>query len=208
MPKTTETEKDEQSKTPEKTKKQKKEISKIMKNEYRKQRIDANLSVEGASDALSKSHYISDYQESIEPHTIRRLEAGERPATPLEVLAMEEVYNAPDLCHYYCSEQCPIGKKYNPKIEIKEFRQIVIEMVLMLNSLQEKKNRLMEIAINDAVDQNEETDFAEIQKKLNQMAILVDSLQYWAHNQEAEKKRKQGQDPTTKNRYRKTTKQK
>ena len=31
---------------------------------------------------------------------------------------MSKKYKQPDLCNYYCSQECPIGKQYVPEIQM------------------------------------------------------------------------------------------
>ena len=48
---------------------------------------------------------------------------------PEEVLIMADKYKSPELCNYYCSNQCPIGQQYVPEIKMKELPQIILETV-------------------------------------------------------------------------------
>lgn len=107
---------------------------------------------------------------------------------PEEVLAMAKGYKEPSICNYYCSKECAIGKQYVPEIPYKDLRQIVLEMMVSMNGLQGKQNRLMEISIDNMIDDDQIADFIEIQDKLEQISILVETLQLWSEEMLAEGK--------------------
>ena len=94
-------------------------------------------------------------------------------------MAMAECYKTPDLCNYYCSNECPIGKKYVPQVQSKELTQIVLEVLATLNSLDKDKERLIEISADGEVSEDEEKDFGYIKEQLDRISLAVDSLQLW-----------------------------
>ena len=93
---------------------------------------------------------------------------------------MSKKYKKPSLCNYYCSNQCPIGKEYVPEVEIKELAPIVLEMLASLNSVNSKKDRLIEITADGKIDNNEIDDFIYIQEELERISITVETLQLWS----------------------------
>ena len=86
------------------------------KNIYHKTREALQLTRETASELL----------ESISPERIEKIENERAPPHPDEVLLMAEKYRKPELCNYYCANQCPIGQQYVPEIKIKDLSQIVL----------------------------------------------------------------------------------
>ena len=97
-----------------------------------------------------------------------------------EVLAMAEKYRQPNLCNYYCANQCPIGQEYVPEIKIKDLSQIVLEMLASLNAMNKRKDRLIEITADDKISDDELEDFLYIQEELERISITVETLQLWA----------------------------
>lgn len=93
---------------------------------------------------------------------------------------MAEKYKQPDLCNYYCANQCPIGQQYVPEVKIKDLSQIVLEMLASLNTMQKKKERLIEITVDGQITGDELEDFIYIQKELEKISIAVETLQLWA----------------------------
>lgn len=61
----------------------------------------------------------SELLESIPPERIEKIENEKVIAHPEEILIMAEKYKAPHLCNYYCTNDCEIGERVIPKIEMK-----------------------------------------------------------------------------------------
>lgn len=140
------------------------------KNIYHTTREALKLSREAASELL----------ESIPPERIEKIENERSLPHPDEVLIMAEKYKQPSLCNYYCANQCPIGQQYVPEIKIKDLSQIVLEMLASLNSMNKKKERLIEITADGKISSDEMEDFIYIQEELERISITVETLQLWS----------------------------
>ena len=140
------------------------------KNIYHKTRESLQLTRESASELL----------ESITAERIEKIENERSLPHPDEVLIMSEKYKQPSLCNYYCANQCPIGQQYVPEVKIKDLSQIVIEMLASLNSMNKKKDRLIEITVDGKISEDEIEDFVVIQQELEKVSIAVETLQLWS----------------------------
>lgn len=140
------------------------------KNIYQTTREELELSREKASELL----------ERISPERIEKIENEKSMPYPDEVLTMSKKYRKPSLCNYYCSNQCPIGQEYVPEVKIKELSAIILEMLASLNSVNSKKERLIEITADGKIDVNEIDDFIYIQEELEKISITVETLQLWS----------------------------
>ena len=140
------------------------------KNIYQITREALELSREKASELL----------ETIPPERIEKIENEKSMPHPDEVLAMSKGYKKPSLCNHYCSTKCPIGKEYVPEVKVKELSSIVLEMLASLNSVNNKKDRLIEIAADGKIETDEIDDFIYIQEELEKISITVETLQLWA----------------------------
>ena len=140
------------------------------KNIYQTTREALRLTRETASELL----------ETIPPERIEKIENERSLPHPDEVLTMAEKYKQPDLCNYYCANQCPIGQEYVPEVKIKDLSQIVLEMLASLNSMNKRKDRLIEITADSMISDDELTDFIFIQQELERISITVETLQLWA----------------------------
>lgn len=139
------------------------------KNIFQTRREELGLSREKAEELL----------EIITSDRIEKIENGKSAAHPDEVMLMAEKYKMPQLCNYYCANECPIGKQYVPEIKAKELSQIVLEMLASLNSMNRKQERLIEITADGNIDKNEIMDFIKIQEELERISITVETLQLW-----------------------------
>ena len=148
------------------------------KNIYQLRREELGLSREKASEILG----------SVPPERIEKIESEKSFPHPDEIMAMAEGYKMPDLCNYYCANECPIGKQYVPEIKIKDLSKIVLEMLASLNSMKRKKERLIEISADGNIDDDEIQDFIKIQEELEKISITVETLQLWAEKMLAENK--------------------
>ena len=152
--------------------------SKKNKSIYQQRREELGLSREKASEVLA----------GIPPERIEKIENEKTFPHPEDILSMAEGYKMPDLCNYYCANECPIGKQYVPEIKIKDLSQIILEMLASLNSLQRKQERLIEITADGVIDNEEIKDFIAIQKELERISITVETLQLWSEKMLAEGK--------------------
>ncbi len=139
------------------------------KNIYQLSREALKLSREDASERLA----------GIDSDRIEKIESGKSPVHPDEVLQMSKAYKSPTLCNHYCSQECPIGMQYVPEVEIKELSSIVLEMLASLNSIDKRKERLIEITCDGKIDRDEIDDFIRIQQELEHISITVEVLQFW-----------------------------
>ena len=140
------------------------------KNIYHKTREALQLTREEASDLL----------ESISPERIEKIENERSLPHPDEVLVMADKYKQPNLCNYYCANQCPIGQQYVPEIKVKDLSQIVLEMLASLNSMTKQKERFIEITVDGKITGDELEDFIYIQEELERISIAVETLQLWS----------------------------
>lgn len=116
---------------------------------------------------------------TMSPERIEKIENQRAMPHPDEVLLMSDTYKQPDLCNYFCANQCPIGQQYVPQIQMKDLSQIVLETIASLNAVQKKKDRFIEITVDGKITEDELADFAAIQKELEKISIAVETLQLW-----------------------------
>ncbi len=139
------------------------------KNIYQLTREGLGLTREEASDLLV----------TMAPDRIEKIENERTLPHPDEVLLMSDKYKAPNLCNHYCANQCPIGAQYVPEVKVKDLSQIVLETLASLNSVQKKRDRLIEITVDGKVSDDELADFVQIQTELEKISIAVETLQLW-----------------------------
>ena len=145
------------------------------KNLYFLAREQAGFTREQASERIG---YISaDRIEKIENERIR--------PQPDDVLAMAVGYQDPYLCNLFCSQECPIGQKYTPKVEVKDISQLTLELMVGLTKMNLLKDRLMEIVVDGRITDEEKKDFLAIREQLEQMSIVVEAMKLWISQSES-----------------------
>ncbi len=149
---------------------------KANKNIYQLSREKQGLTREAASELMV---YISDDR-------IEKIESSKSLPHPEEIMTMADCYKNAALCNYYCSNECPIGMKYVPELELKELPSITLEVLNSLNQLQKKKDRMIEIAVDGKINPDEKKDFEEIMSELQRMAISANTLRLWLDQAAAE----------------------
>ncbi len=139
------------------------------KNIYVEARKQSNLTQAKASEAM----------QTISEDRLARLETDKITMTPNDVLEMANTYKRPDLCNYYCTHECPIGKNTLSEIKPQQLSNIILKMVASLNTIETEKNALIEITSDGQISENELKDFARIQMKLNEISSTVEALKLW-----------------------------
>ncbi len=153
---------------------------KANKSVYQLSREKAGLTREAAAEAMQ---YISEDR-------IEKVESGKLAAHPEEILTMSGCYRDPELPNYFCSHECPIGRKYVPEVRLQPISQITLEMLAALNVLEEKRNRLVEITVDGTIHEDEAEDFAMICEKMNGLAQCARALQMWLEKNEMSDRKK------------------
>ena len=117
--------------------------------------------------------------DTISVDRLERIENEKAIPNPSEVKEMAKKYKAIQLCNYYCTHQCEIGQEFIDEIKMKDLSQIVLETLASLNSISQKKDRLIEISVDGKITGDEIKDFIQIKKELERISMTVDSLKLW-----------------------------
>ena len=115
---------------------------------------------------------------------IEKIESGKLSAHPEEVMTMASVYKNVMLNNYYCSHECPIGQKYVPELKMKDISQVTLELLNGLNTLNKDKERFVEIMVDGEIESDEEPDFEEIRKNLDDISAAIRTLEIWLEHKE------------------------
>jgi hypothetical protein len=130
----------------------------------------------------------SELMKTISEDRIDKIERGVLLPKAEDILAMAKCYKRPDLCNYFCTHECQIGKENIAEVRMEDLSQIVLEAIAALNRLETEKNRFIEIAVDGEIYEDEYKDFARIQNELNNISMAVSSLQLWVDKTIAEGK--------------------
>lgn len=139
------------------------------KNIYQIYREECGLTREKASEQMV----------GISASKIEKIEYELQEPTPYDIIQMADCYKHPDLCNHFCSHNCMIGARYVPEIEISDLSDIILETIASLNEITPLTARLIQIARDGKISDDEIKDFALISKKLDEVSLAVNSLNLW-----------------------------
>ena len=139
------------------------------KNVYQLSRERRALSREAAS---AEMIYVS-------PDRIEKIESGRSAPHPDEVLSMEKCYRDPELSNYFCTHECPIGMKYEPEASLRELPHTAMELLSALGALEGEKDRLIAIAADATVSEDERPAFDAIREKLTRLETAIRAMRIW-----------------------------
>ncbi len=160
------------------------------KNIFFESREEAGLTRAQASELIG----------TISESRLEKMETGKTSIYPEDVVDMAAAYKKPELCNYYCTHECRIGKESVPEVKVSSLSEIVLGMLSALNSLDRQKERLIDITADGEITEDELPDFVRIQEQLDQIDLTVESLKVWMASTIAEGKidRKQLNDAISK----------
>ncbi len=111
--------------------------------------------------------------------TLADYELGNTKVVPVDkVMLMADLYNAPELKHWYCKRECPIGKSMPLATQIKGIEGIALRMIQEFDpdSLEDMKNSLVSIAADGVISEDEKPELERILKKLDDMAVVISEM--------------------------------
>ena len=116
---------------------------------------------------------------------LEHIEKGETEPTPSDIVLLADVYKMPELCLNYCSHHCAVGKATVPVYDLelnspKDLPIITLELLDTLNSLTAQKDRMISIAADGKITDDEKKDFKAFNEGLEKMELAIKSLKLWA----------------------------
>ena len=130
------------------------------KNIYQICREECELTRERASEMMT----------GVSASRIEKIEYNLQDPTPYDIVQMADCYKRPDLCNYYCSE----------------LSSIILETIASLDEINPLTGRLIQIARDGKITDDEIKDFAFISHKLDKVSVAIDSLNLWVNKTASE----------------------
>lgn len=96
-----------------------------------------------------------------------------------KAVLMAERYNAPHLLNFYCLHECPIGRQRSLSDEVVEIDRVTLKLLkrLRVDQLEEIKKKLIDIAEDGVISEDERPDMAEIMEYLDDLAKTISEIQ-------------------------------
>lgn len=142
------------------------------KSVYFKAREEAGLTRAQASELIG----------TMTESRLEKIETGKVSIYPEDVVDLANAYKRQDLCNHYCTHECKIGKGTVPEVKMSSLPEIVLGMLSALNSLNNQKERFIDITADGVISEDEMDDFLAIQKQLEQIDTTVEALKLWVSN--------------------------
>lgn len=116
----------------------------------------------------------------LSPSTLASYELDLTKVVPVENIAlMADVYNAPELRRWYCTNVCPLGEDM-PKLELAELDRITVRTLATLRGLSEVKDNLLDITVDGVISPDEKPKLDYIIQTLKEVTTVAQSLMIWA----------------------------
>lgn len=136
---------------------------------YKQARKEAGLSIE---EAAFRCH--------IGSRTLVNYESGITNTPPEVALQMAEVYGEPALTARYCAEYCPIGQVHAQTVEQRDLAGAVLGIIKECNDVRTVRDRLIEIAEDGIISEDEVPDFERAMDELVGLEKRILTLKLWA----------------------------
>lgn len=112
--------------------------------------------------------------------TLADYELGNTKVVPVDkVNLMADLYNAPELRHWYCRNVCPLGEDM-PQIELGELDRLTIKTLAVLKKATSVKDDLLDITLDGVITLEEKPKLEEIIQTLREVTSVAQSLIVWA----------------------------
>ncbi len=123
---------------------------------------------EGAADIMS-----------IDRGRLYRIESGIANPYPEEIHLMADLYNAPELENYYCTNICPLGRNV-PRADISSLDRISLRAISVLREMGNVQELLIDITADGIISVDEKEDMHKILGTLEELEQVAQSLKLWA----------------------------
>lgn len=115
----------------------------------------------------------------ITPEVVNSVERNLHKCMPVDLaVIMADEYNAPHLLNYYCLHECPIGCRQSISDELLDIDRVTVKLLknLKVDQLEDIKERLLDIAEDGVISDDEKPDLKEILGYLDRLAKTVSEL--------------------------------
>ncbi len=148
--------------------------TKAVDNPFCKARLEAAwyndrlFSKEGASELLGVSvSTLSDYELGVT-----------KVIPPDMVVKMADLYNAPELENYYCTNMCPLGCNI-PKASVEELDRISLRALATFRKVEETREILLDITADGVIAEEEKADLQKVLCNLEELEQIAQSMKLW-----------------------------
>lgn len=110
--------------------------------------------------------------------TISDWELGLSIPAPEVVLKMSDLYNAPELENYYCTNMCPLGCNM-PKVDLEALDRISLRALSTFRKVEETREILLDITADGMIAEDEKADLQKVLCNLEELEQIAQSMKLW-----------------------------
>lgn len=110
--------------------------------------------------------------------TISDWELGLSIPAPEVVLKMSDLYNAPELENYYCTNMCPLGCNM-PKVDLEALDRISLRALSTFRRVEETREILLDITADGVIAEDEKADLQKVLCNLEELEQIAQSMKLW-----------------------------
>lgn len=110
--------------------------------------------------------------------TVSDWELGISIPAPEVVLKMSDLYNAPELENYYCTNMCPLGCNI-PKVDPEALDRISLRALATFRKVEETREILLDITADGVIAENEKADLQKVLDNLEELEQIAQSMKLW-----------------------------
>ena len=106
-------------------------------------------------------------------------ELGTQKCMPVDkAVLMADLYKAPQLLNYYCLNECPIGCRHPISDRVQDIDRVTVKLLknLRLKDLEEVKERLLEIAEDGIISEDEMREMQKIHEYFDSLGKIISEL--------------------------------
>lgn len=95
-----------------------------------------------------------------------------------KAVLMADLYKAPHLLNWYCLNECPIGCRLPLSDEVLGIDRVTVKMLknLRVDDIKDVKEKLIDIAADGVISDDEKPDFREVLGYLDELARTISEL--------------------------------
>lgn len=106
-------------------------------------------------------------------------ELGTTKCMPVDkAVLMADLYKSPQLLNYYCLHECPIGCRHSISDKVEDIDRVTVKLLknLRVSELEEMKDKLLDIAEDGIISDDEKPEMREILQYLDTLAKIVSEM--------------------------------
>lgn len=115
---------------------------------------------------------------SIDRGRLYRIENGIYNPYSEEVHLMADLYNAPELRNYYCTEICPLGCDM-PKVSAVDLDRITVRALSSFKKISQTEKILLDITEDGIISDDERPAMQKVLENLGELEAIAQNLKVW-----------------------------